>query len=301
MNELIPISRLLDAPFLKLFGPAPALPDSFRFASLSRQSADSLVWVKTAHHYASVEKGIVILSEELAGQLQETGVMSPQVVHFVTVGSTPRLAFIRLLNAAHNPVIDTTNYAHLHREKGVTVYDGVFIGANVTIGEGTVVYPNVVIHEGVRIGQHCTIRENACIGTFGMGFEQDDSGQWIRFPQIGGLVIGDHVEIGSHSDIKRAALDDTRVGDHCKLGSYVNIGHNCVVGDHALFTVRCIVGGSSVIGRNFFMGMNASIKNGVNVGDNVTLGAHSFLNKEAESNATYIGTPARLVSRKMDA
>lgn len=298
MIDARPVADLLVAPFLKHIISTAKLPLTYRFASLQRQSNDSLVWVKSSRHYASVLQGMVILAEEVYDELAETNALSPEVLHFLSVGITPRLAFIRLLNQVYTPRFETVNYADHHRAQGIQVFEGSFIAANVEIGEGTVIFPNVVIHEGVRIGKQCIVRENTCLGTYGMGFEQDDAGQWIRFPQIGGLVIGDHVEIGSHSDVKRAALDDTIVGSHCKLGSYVNIGHNCIVGDHALFTVRCIVGGSSVIGRNFFMGMNASIKNGVNVGDNVTLGAHSFLNKNAESDATYIGTPAQLVSRK---
>lgn len=298
MIEPRPVVELLEAPFLRYIVSTAQLPLTYRFASLQRQGNDALVWVKSARHYAAVKQGMVILAEEMYHELAEAKTLSSEVVHFVAVGITPRLAFIRLMNQVYTPSFDTQNHADHHRAQGIQVFEGCFIAANVEIGEGTVIFPNVVIHEGVRIGKHCIVRENTCLGTYGMGFEQDDAGQWIRFPQIGGLRIGDHVEIGSHSDIKRAALDDTIVGNHCKLGSYVNIGHNCIVGDHALFTVRCIVGGSSVIGRNFFMGMNASIKNGVNVGDNVTLGAHSFLNKNAESDATYIGTPAVLVSRK---
>ncbi len=298
MNDPRPIEELTACGFLHPVDGARSMPNAYVFASLRRQSAQSLVWIKSAAHYELVEQGMVILADTVYRELEGQGILKPHVVHLLAVGLTPRMAFIRLLNQVHVPVIDQRNYAADHREKGIAVFDGAFIGANVRIGAGTVVYPNVVIHEGVTIGQNCVVRENTCLGTFGMGFEQDDQGHWVRFPQIGGLIIGNDVEIGSHSDIKRAALDDTLVGDACKLGSYVNIGHNCIVGDHSLFTVRCIVGGSSVIGRNFFMGMNASIKNGVNVGDNVTLGAHSFLNKDAESNATYIGTPARLVSRK---
>jgi UDP-3-O-[3-hydroxymyristoyl] glucosamine N-acyltransferase len=120
---------------------------------------------------------------------------------------------------------------------------------------------------------------------------------WGRFPQIGGLIIEDDVEVGSHSDIKRAALENTIIKKGCKLGSYTNIGHNCIIGENSLFTSHCVVAGSNNIGNNFYCGINASIKNGMDVGYNVTLGANSFLNINAESCNTYVGTPAKLLKK----
>lgn len=257
-----------------------------------------LYWVKNISYYDNFTNGVLIISDNDYNKLKKNKKLNPKIIHLVCEGTTARLTYILILNLV-NKKNNNINYSDYHRNNSsnVVIMDNVYISNNVILGEGTVLYPNVVIHSNVTIGKNCIIRENSCLGTNGMGFEKTENDEWIRFPQIGGLIIEDNVEIGSHSDIKRAALENTIIKKGCKLGSYTNIGHNCIIGENSLFTSHCVVAGSNTIGENFYCGINASLKNGMSVGSNVILGANSFLNRNADSNNTYVGTPAKIIKK----
>ena len=297
MDNTISKSEILNLGFLEFKN--NTVHDSFKIGKSKEAADDCIYWLKNLSFYHRFSSGVLIISKEHYDELINSGDINPNIVHLMCSDRTPRLAFIQILTIlAKTP--DRTNYAYEHRSSAsnVIIMDNVHISKNVNIGEGTIIYPNVVIYEDVTIGKNCIIRENACLGTHGMGFEKDMDGNWVRFPQIGGLIIGDNVEIGSHSDIKRAALDNTIIGDNCKLGSYTNIGHNCEIGKNSIFTSHCVVAGSNIIGENFYCGINASIKNGIKIGDDVMLGANSFLNKNAIGRHTYIGSPATIIEHK---
>jgi len=257
-----------------------------------------LYWMKAIKNYHGFNSGFLILAERDYETLKRKNILKDDIIHIVSK-KNPRFSFVKILRDHFDEKLDVVNCVdeHIMHNKNIIIMNNVFIGNNVTIGDGTIIYPNVVIHHGVKIGKNCIIRESTSLGTHGMGFEKDGD-EWIRFPQIGGLIIGDSVEIGSHSDIKRAALDDTIIGNGSKLGSYINIGHNCVIGNNCMFTARCIVAGSSNIGDNFYMGINSSVKNGIIIGKNVTLGAHSFVRSNIPDNKTYIGSPAAELIKK---
>ena len=132
------------------------------------------------------------------------------------------------------------------------------------------------------------IKENVVIGSEGLGFEWDND-ELVKFPQIGGVIIGDEVEINTYTDIKRGTLNNTVIGDECKIGSYINIGHNVIIGKKCMFTSQCVIAGSTVIGDRFFMGVNSSTRNGIKIGNDCTLGAHSYANSNIPNNQTIIG------------
>ena len=272
--------------------------ENLRIGKKEDTSEDCLYWVKNISFYNNFDNGILIISERDYNTLKKLKKLNPNIIHLVCEETTSRLTYILILKLVEEK-INPTNYVDYHKNNSpnITIMDNVHISKNVIIGEGTILYPNVVIHSNVTIGENCIIRENSCLGTNGMGFEKNTNDEWIRFPQIGGLIIEDNVEIGSHSDIKKGALENTIIKKGCKLGSYTNIGHNCIIGKNSLFTSHCVVAGSNTIGENFYCGINASLKNGMSVGSNVTLGANSFLNSNADSNNTYVGTPAKIIKK----
>lgn len=264
--------------------------NNLRINKTSEKTKNSVYWLKSLDFYEKFDNCYLVLDGEIFSTIQNQKKINNTIIHLITVRNvTPRLAYSILLNEClkKKEIYDETKKHK--KNKKVKILGSVYISNDVEIGDGTIIYPNVVIHSGVKIGKNCIIRENSSLGTTGMGFEKDLNGNWFHFPQIGGLLIGDNVEIGSHSDIKRGAIDDTVLGNNCKLGSYINIGHNCVIGENCLFTNQCVVSGSVKIGNNFFMGVNSSIKNGIEIGDNVTVAANVFVNKDVKDGLLTFG------------
>ena len=162
------------------------------------------------------------------------------------------------------------------------------------MGEGCIIHDNVSIYPNTVIGKKCVIKSFASIGTEGLGQEFDSSiNSYVKFPQVGGVQIGDDVEIGPYSTIRRSALGSTTVNHGTKIGSYCNIGHNCDIGKNCLLTSNVIIAGSSSIEDNVFMGIGALIRNKVKVSKNSTIGLGAVVVKNVPENETWVGNPAK--------
>ncbi|MFV0389407.1 MAG: UDP-3-O-(3-hydroxymyristoyl)glucosamine N-acyltransferase [Pyrinomonadaceae bacterium] len=126
------------------------------------------------------------------------------------------------------------------------VANGAKIGANVKIGENCVIHPNVVIENACEIGANVIIHAGVVIGADGFGFVRD-SGGYVKFPQIGRVVIEDDVEIGANSCVDRGALGETRIGAGTKIDNLVQIAHNVSIGKRVVIASQTGISGSVVI------------------------------------------------------
>lgn len=142
--------------------------------------------------------------------------------------------------------------------EGVEIRANAVIGAGVTIGAGSIVHSGAVIYPGCQLGQQCIIHSGAVIGADGFGFAPD-AGQWLKIPQIGRVVVGNNVEIGANTSIDRGALEDTVIGDGCKLDNQIQIGHNCVIGEHTVIAGCVGIAGSTRVGHHCAIGGAAMI------------------------------------------
>ncbi len=167
-----------------------------------------------------------------------------------------------------------------------------------TIGEGTVVSPFVRIYDNVIIGKECFIKEGAVIGGAGFGFEKDEDGNRFRFPQIGGVKIGDHVDVGGNTCIDRGALSDTILEDYAKVDNLCHIAHNAHLGKNAVVVACAEVSGSCQVGDNTWIGPNVCIRDQRNIGSNTMIGMGSVVVKSAGDNEVWAGNPARLMREK---
>lgn len=127
------------------------------------------------------------------------------------------------------------------------VSDGVRIGKNVFIGKNSIIHPNCVIYDNVSIGRGCTIHAGAIIGADGFGFVSDGERGYVKFPQIGTVVIEDNVEIGANSCVDRGALGETRIGEGTKIDNLVQIAHNVRIGKGVVIASQTGISGSTVI------------------------------------------------------
>jgi UDP-3-O-[3-hydroxymyristoyl] glucosamine N-acyltransferase len=151
------------------------------------------------------------------------------------------------------------------------VLDRVSIGDNVRIGSNCVIRPGVVVYDNVTIGDRVILHAGAVIGADGFGYVRGPEG-YVKFPQIGTVVIEDDVEIGSLTCIDRAALGRTRIGKGTKIDNLVQIAHNVDIGARVVIAAQTGISGSTVIeddaviGGQVGMGDHARVQSGAVIG-----------------------------------
>jgi UDP-3-O-[3-hydroxymyristoyl] glucosamine N-acyltransferase len=170
--------------------------------------------------------------------------------------------------------------------ENVRIGEGTFIGAGAEIGEGTRLHPRVTIYDGCRLGMRCIVHSGVVIGGDGFGMARDD-GRWLKIPQIGSVRIGNDVEIGANTTIDRGALDDTVIGDGVKLDNQIQVGHNCVIGEHTVIAGCTGISGSVTIGSHCMIGGGVGFVGHIAIGDRVTISGFTFVTKSISEPGTY--------------
>jgi UDP-3-O-[3-hydroxymyristoyl] glucosamine N-acyltransferase len=171
------------------------------------------------------------------------------------------------------------------------IYPGVFIGPQTIIGRNCILYPNAVVYDGCRLGDNVIINANATIGKDGFGYATHN-GKHYKIPQIGAVVIGDDVEIGSNCCIQRGTIEDTVIGTGCKIGDLTNIGHGARIGAHCLLVGQVGVAGSATIGNYCVIGGQVGIVGHIKIGNCVSIGAQAGVINDIPDGKNVIGAPA---------
>jgi len=172
------------------------------------------------------------------------------------------------------------------------VYPLVYVGYRARIGKRTVIYPHVTVRDGVQIGDDCIIHPNAVIGNDGFGYIQRD-GRYLRLPQMGGVEIGNGVEIGALTTVNRAMLDQTVVEDDVKIDDHSHLAHNVRVGERSLLVAYAKLAGSVRIGKGVLVAEDVGISDHVAVGDGAILAGGSGIHNNVPPGAVMWGYPAR--------
>ncbi|GAB5486361.1 MAG: hypothetical protein Pars93KO_27950 [Parasphingorhabdus sp.] len=176
---------------------------------------------------------------------------------------------------------------------------GTVISSGAEIGDATIIGNNVVIAENVAIGKRCVIKSNTVIGEDGFGIVNDPHGKNFRVPHLGGVVIGDDVEIGSLCTVCSGTIEPTRIGNFVKLDDHIHVAHNVSIGENSIVTACAEISGSVDIGRNVWIAPNCSINSGVSIADDSFLGIGTVVSKSLkEVGAKYVGVPARKIGSR---
>lgn len=146
------------------------------------------------------------------------------------------------------------------------------IGPDVRIGSGTIVRAGARIFPGVAIGTGCVIGANAVLGHDGFGYVRDEQGNKMRMPHLGGVAVGNHVDIGALSTVPAGTILPTVLEDYAKVDDHVHVGHNVHVGRNASVTAGVILGGHCVVESEAWIGMNASVRDGRRIGAHALVG-----------------------------
>jgi UDP-3-O-[3-hydroxymyristoyl] glucosamine N-acyltransferase len=175
---------------------------------------------------------------------------------------------------------------------GVQLYPQVFIGDNVKIGEHTIIHPGVKVYEGSEIGAHCVIHSGAVIGGDGFGFAPGQENNYEKVPQLGKVIIEDHVEIGANTTIDRATMGATILRKGVKLDNLIMIAHNVEVGENTVMAAQTGVSGSTKVGRNCMFGGQVGLIGHITIADGVKIAAQSGIPKSIkQENAVVQGSP----------
>ena len=130
---------------------------------------------------------------------------------------------------------------------GAQIRAGAKIGDRVQVGAGCVIHPNVFIEDGCSLGDRVVLHSGVVIGADGFGYVQDEAGSYVKFPQIGTVVIENDVEIGANTCVDRGALGETRIGEGTKIDNLVQVGHNVNIGKRVVIAAQTGISGSTVI------------------------------------------------------
>jgi len=202
--------------------------------------------------------------------------------------------------------------AHVHGEAvlehGVIVDPGAVVGPRAVIGAGTVIGANAVIGPDVRVGRNCSIgahvtlqhvlvgdhviiHPGARIGQDGFGFAMGPRGH-LKVPQVGRVIVQDHVEIGANTTIDRGANRDTMIGEGSKIDNLVQIGHNVTIGRHCVIVSQVGIAGSSDLGDFVALGGQAGVAGHLKIGAGAQLAAQSGVMTDVPAGGRWGGAPA---------
>ncbi len=180
-----------------------------------------------------------------------------------------------------------------------TIGAGTKIGSQVTIendcviGENCLLHPQVFIGAQTIMGSSCEIHPHSTLGSDGFGYVTDpQTGNIHKIPQLGKVVLEDHVEIGANCTIDRATLTETRIRSGAKLDNIVHIAHNCDVGENSLITAGFMTAGSTKFGKHFTTGGQCATTGHIVIADHVTLAGRTAVTSDIKEAGTYGGFPA---------
>lgn len=174
----------------------------------------------------------------------------------------------------------------------VVINDNVTIGNNITIGSNTILNAGVRVYDDTKIGNNCIFHSNSVIGCDGFGFAPNNNGDYIKTPQIGNVIIGNNVEIGSCTTIDRATIGSTIIEEGVKIDNLVQIAHNVEIGKNTVIAAQSGVAGSTKIGKNCQIGGQVGFSGHLNIGNNVKINGGSGVFSNLKDNSVVRGNPA---------
>ena len=263
--------------------------------------------IKYKNHFAKTKAGACIVAPEMVA-------FAPQGCQLLT-SKTPYKAYALIAQAfypADQPPANISEGAHVHQAakiaKGCLIEAGAVIAEGAHLGEGCWVEPNAVIGRNVEIGKNSRVGANASIshaiigegtriypgvriGQDGFGFAIDPAG-YVKVPQLGRVIIGDHVEIGANSCVDRGSGPDTIIGDGTWIDNFVQIGHNVKIGKGCVLVAHVGIAGSATLEDYVLVGGQVGIAGHITIGAGSKMAAQSGVIKDLAPGSEVIGSPA---------
>ena len=207
------------------------------------------------------------------------------------ITSNPQLLFADILNDNYEDNFSLFKLQDMSSYKGVSenakVAVGAVIASDVHIDDNSLVYPNVTIYSNVSIGKNTRIHSGAVIGSDGFGLVKNNKNLWQKVPQVGGVIIGDDVEIGANTTIDRGSIDQTRIMDNVKVDNLVHIAHNVFIDQNTAIAACVGIAGSTRIGKNCTIGGGVGVNGHINIADNVHIHGMAMVTRSLDQSGSY--------------
>jgi UDP-3-O-[3-hydroxymyristoyl] glucosamine N-acyltransferase len=279
------------------------------FAPAESAEAGDLTFAENAEYFAAAEKSaaVAIIAAQPLASVHKTviRVANPRV-------ATARALAIFFPEPAFGPgmhpsavvaasaQIDPTAHIGPHCTVGerakigahCVLQAGTCIGDDSVLGEGANLFPNVTVYARSQIGRRVRIHSSTVIGSDGFGYVFD-SGFHRKIPQVGNVVIGDDVEIGSNVSVDRGAIGSTIIGKGTKIDNLVQVGHNVEVGEHSILCGQAGIAGSSKLGKHCVLAGQVGVAGHLKLGDQVTVGSKSGVMHDIPDGGIWLGIPAQ--------
>lgn len=176
---------------------------------------------------------------------------------------------------------------------GSSVYPHVYLGDNTKIGKKCTLYSGVKIYHDCILGEECTVHAGTVIGSDGFGFAPQSETEFMKIPQIGNVILEDHVEIGANVAIDRATMGSTIIRKGVKIDNLVQIGHNVEVGENTVMAGQTGIAGSTKVGKNCMFGGQVGIAGHLKIADGAKIGAKAGVPGDVKKeNSIILGSPA---------
>lgn len=173
------------------------------------------------------------------------------------------------------------------------IHSNVTIGPDVVIGKKAIIYPGVVIYPKTVIGDNVILHAGCIIGSDGFGNAPQPDGTWQKIEHLGGVVIGNDVEIGSNTTVDRAEMENTIIGNGVRIDNLCQIAHNVIIGDNTVMAAQTGVAGSTEIGKNCIIAGQVGIVGHIKIADGTMIGAQAGVSKTVRKpGSVLMGTPA---------
>ena len=177
----------------------------------------------------------------------------------------------------------------------VTIMPGVNVHESANIGAGSTIFPGVQIGPRCAIGKNVIIKSNSVIGEPGFGIFKNQNGYNNHLPHVGGVIIGDNVEIGALNTVCSGTIHPTVVEDYVKTDDHVHIAHNCHIHTGVQIAAHAEISGSVIVHRDVWLSPNISVINGITIGENALVGIAANVTKKVEPNSVVAGNPAKIL------
>jgi UDP-3-O-[3-hydroxymyristoyl] glucosamine N-acyltransferase len=280
-------------------------------ASLEDAAPNQISFLGAARHATLLERtkaGAVIVPPGLRDKVPKASVALVSPAPIIAWARVAELFYpAQVVRAGVHPTACVASDAKVDHSAEVSanavIGEGAEIGPHCLIGPGATIGDGVIIGPNCRIGSQASITHailgarvyiypGARVGQEGFGFDITETG-FVTIPQLGGVILGDDVEIGANSTIDRGTLRDTVIGPGTRLDNLVQVAHNVRIGRSCAIAAQCGIAGSVEIGDFVVMGGQSAIAPHVTIGSKSRIGAQAGVMSDIEEGAIVVGSPAR--------